>query len=214
MNAVPVITKRKTQSLKTRGQILEAALRIFGEKGFDATSVREIAGSVGVNHALIRHHFQNKEELWKEAVTFLFDRMQIELSVEPGSEDQLSEFEKLKNRIRRYVRYCARHPEHARIMVQQSIHGSELFRWMVKSFVAPQHRAGNKTMSAHIADGIWPDADTISLTYILVAAAQMPFVLSQEIEEIYGTDTHDCQWVERHAEAIINLFFEHRVDVK
>ena len=50
-------------------------------------------------HALIRHHFQNKEELWKEAVTFLFDRMYAELAVEPGSEDHLSNFEKTeKNR--------------------------------------------------------------------------------------------------------------------
>jgi AcrR family transcriptional regulator len=212
MNADPVTNQREKQRLKTRGQILESALRIFGEKGFDATSVREIAGSVGVNHALIRHHFQNKEELWKEAVTFLFDRMQAELSVEPGSEDHLSEFEKLKNRIRRYVAYCARHPEHARIMVQQSIHGSDLFRWMVKSFIAPQHRAGLKTRAAHVAEGIWPEVDEVSLTYILVAAAQMPFVLSQEIREIYGVDPYDPVWVERHADAIIALFFEHRVE--
>jgi len=101
MNAEPSLNQREKQRLKTRGQILDAALEIFAEKGFDATSVREIAAKVGINHALIRHHFQNKEELWKEAVTFLFDRMYAELAVEPGSEDHLSNFERLKNRIRR-----------------------------------------------------------------------------------------------------------------
>lgn len=212
MNAEPITNQREKQRLKTRGQILEAALRIFGEKGFDAASVREIASSVGVNHALIRHHFQNKEELWKEAVTFLFNRMQAELAVEPGSEEHLSQFERLKNWIRRYVAYCARHPEHARIMVQQSIHGSDLLRWMAKSFIAPQHKAGLKLRSAHVAEGLWPEVDDVSLTYIIVAAAQMPFVLSQEIREVYGVDTYDPAWVERHADAIIALFFDHRVE--
>ncbi len=211
MNAEPPLNQREKQRLKTRGQILDAALQIFAEKGFDATSVREIAGSVGVNHGLIRHHFTNKEELWKEAVAFLFERMEAELAIEPGSEDHLSEFDRLKNGIRRYVRYCARHPEHARIMVQQSIHGSDRFRWMIENFIAPQHRAGHRSRDKHVAQGLWPEIEEVSITYILVAASQMPFVLAQEIQEIYGVDPTTPEWVERHADAILALFFEHSV---
>lgn len=211
MNAEPPLNQREKQRLKTRGQILDAALQIFAEKGFDATSVREIAGSVGVNHGLIRHHFTNKEELWKEAVAFLFERMEAELAIEPGSEDHLGEFDRLKNGIRRYVRYCARHPEHARIMVQQSIHGSDRFRWMIENFIAPQHRAGHRSRDKHVAQGLWPKIEEISINYILVAASQMPFVLAQEIQEIYGVDPTTPEWVERHADAILALFFEHSV---
>jgi AcrR family transcriptional regulator len=212
MNSEPSLNQRERQRLKTRGQILDAALQVFAEKGFDAASVREIAARVGVNHALIRHHFQNKDELWKEAVRFLFERMQAELSMEPEAEADLDEFERLKGRIRRYVAYCARHPEHARIMVQQSIHGSERFTWMVKDFIAPQHRAGSRHLRKHIEGGLWPEVNEISLTYILVAAAQIPFVLSEEIREIYGVEPTEAEWVDRHADAIINLFFEHSVD--
>jgi TetR/AcrR family transcriptional regulator len=212
MNAEQPLNQREKQRLKTRGQILEAALQIFAEKGFDATSVREISGSVGVNHGLIRHHFKNKEELWKEAVRFLFERMEAELAIEPGSEDHLTEFERLQNTIRRYVRYCARHPEHARIMVQQSIHGTDRFKWMVRKFIAPQHRSFRPSRGKHIAEGLWPRIDEVSLAYIFVAVAQMPFVLSNEIDEIYGIDPTGPDWVEQHADAIIELFFRHRVD--
>lgn len=205
------LNQREKQRLKTRGQILDAALQIFAEKGFEATSVREIAGSVGVNHGLIRHHFKNKEELWKEAVRFLFERMEAELAIDPGSEDHLTEFDRLKNSIRRYVRYCARHPEHARIMVQQSIHGTDRFKWMVRNFIAPQHRALQPSRSEHVEKGLWPKIDEISLVYIFVAVAQMPFVLAQEIGEIYETDPTDPAWVEQHADAIIELFFRHCV---
>ncbi|AWW73744.1 TetR family transcriptional regulator [Erythrobacter sp. KY5] len=212
MNLETPVNQREKQRLKTRGEILDAALNIFAEKGFDATSVREIAGSVGVNHGLIRHHFTNKEELWKEAVALLFGRMEAELAIEPGSEDHLSEFDRLKNGIRRYVRYCARHPEHARIMVQQSIHGSERFKWMVEKFIAPLHRAGQVSREKYASQRLWPAINEISITYILVAASQMPFVLAQEIQEIYGLEPTEPEWVERHADAIIALFFEHSVN--
>lgn len=47
----------------TREAIIEAAMRGFGEKGFEATSVREIAGIAGTNLASISYHFGGKEGL-------------------------------------------------------------------------------------------------------------------------------------------------------
>jgi|GEM_PF-5682282 len=83
---------------------------------------------------------------------------------------------------------------------------------MVRDFIAPQHRAGSRQLGNLIAQGIWPDVNEISVTDILVAAARMPFVLSQEIREIYGVEPTEAEWVERHADAIISLFFEHHVE--
>lgn len=47
----------------TRDKILAAARELFEEKGFDVTSVREIAAAAGVNVALINYHFGSKENL-------------------------------------------------------------------------------------------------------------------------------------------------------
>ena len=47
----------------TREAILEAALRGFGEKGFEATGIREIAAGAGSNVASISYHFGGKEGL-------------------------------------------------------------------------------------------------------------------------------------------------------
>lgn len=47
----------------TREAILEAALRGFGEKGYDATGIREIAAGAGSNVASISYHFGGKEGL-------------------------------------------------------------------------------------------------------------------------------------------------------
>jgi TetR/AcrR family fatty acid metabolism transcriptional regulator len=47
----------------TREKILSAARELFEEKGFDLTSVREIATKADVNVALINYHFGSKDNL-------------------------------------------------------------------------------------------------------------------------------------------------------
>ena len=44
--------------------LLKSARQAFAKRGFDATSVREIARDSGVDPALISHHFGSKEALW------------------------------------------------------------------------------------------------------------------------------------------------------
>lgn len=46
--------------------ITKAALSLFAEKGFAATSMNEIAEKAGVAKSLIYHHFSSKEELWQK----------------------------------------------------------------------------------------------------------------------------------------------------
>jgi TetR/AcrR family transcriptional regulator len=55
--------------------ILRNARRTFGKRGFEATSVREIARDSGVDAALVAHHFGSKESLWIAVVEQIADQM-------------------------------------------------------------------------------------------------------------------------------------------
>ena len=46
-----------------RGRVLSAAARLFREKGFDRTTVRDIARVVGIQSGSIFHHFPTKEDI-------------------------------------------------------------------------------------------------------------------------------------------------------
>ena len=48
--------------------LLDAALDAFAERGYDGTSVREIARDLGVSHNLIPQRIGSKDELWRAAV--------------------------------------------------------------------------------------------------------------------------------------------------
>src|SRR5207248_2963179 len=52
----------------TRQRILEAAGPLFAQKGFEATSVREITDAAGTNVAAVNFHFRSKEHLYIETV--------------------------------------------------------------------------------------------------------------------------------------------------
>lgn len=53
---------------RKKQHILEAAIIKFTEKGFEKTSLREIASAAGLTTGAIYHHFKNKDELFYHAV--------------------------------------------------------------------------------------------------------------------------------------------------
>lgn len=48
--------------------ILDAAISVFIENGFEETSMRQIASAAGLTTGAIYHHFKNKDELFYHAV--------------------------------------------------------------------------------------------------------------------------------------------------
>lgn len=58
-----MVRKTKMEALETRAQVLDAAERVFSEKGVTNTSLNEIATAAGVTRGAIYWHFKNKYEL-------------------------------------------------------------------------------------------------------------------------------------------------------
>jgi len=66
---------------KTKEKILKHALKLFSTKGYKATTVRDIAGSIGIKQSALYNHFKNKDEiletlirdLTSSAIVTLFD---------------------------------------------------------------------------------------------------------------------------------------------
>jgi AcrR family transcriptional regulator len=50
--------------------IVEAALPLFAERGFEATTTRELAKAAGISEPLLYKHFPSKEALYSEIKTF------------------------------------------------------------------------------------------------------------------------------------------------
>lgn len=52
-----------TDAPRTRDRILDAALTLFAEKGYEATSMREISHQLGMTKAALYYHFDSKADI-------------------------------------------------------------------------------------------------------------------------------------------------------
>ena len=65
-------SKRELQREERRGQILDAALMVFSQKGYHATNVSDVAAQAGVSQGTIYWYFDSKEELFTAAMLSVF----------------------------------------------------------------------------------------------------------------------------------------------
>jgi AcrR family transcriptional regulator len=64
-----------------RAQICRTAAQIFRDRGFDGTSVSDVARALGLTKAGLYHYFDSKEALLFEIMTFGLDRVRDEVVV-------------------------------------------------------------------------------------------------------------------------------------
>ncbi|GAB4104129.1 TetR family transcriptional regulator [Micromonospora taraxaci] len=84
-------TGRRPGNPDTREAILDAARTTFAERGFDSASIRAIAGTAGVDPALVHHYFGSKDQLFLTAMNFPVDPAQLVPTVLAGDRDGAGE---------------------------------------------------------------------------------------------------------------------------
>jgi AcrR family transcriptional regulator len=190
----------------TSAGILQSALEHFARYGFEGASVRDITAQAGVNHGMIRHIYGTKEALWHEAIKFLFERLDREVNLDAEIRSGLSNRELFTAYVQRYVRYCAKHPEHARIMIQQSSMAGPQLEWAAKRFIRARHLVSGPVIERLMSNGDLPQVDPVSLAFSLAASCQMYFVLAPEVKSLTNRNVFSAGEIDRHAEAVLRLF--------
>ena len=75
--------RRKEQAQRTETAILDAALSLMREAGFEAVTVRDICKKAGITTGAFYHHFQSKEELFDKGFAPLDQYMKKALEDQP-----------------------------------------------------------------------------------------------------------------------------------
>ncbi len=60
----------------TREKIVAQAMQLFAVKGYQAVSIRDIAGKVGIRESSIYNHFENKQAIFDEIIRLCTEEMQ------------------------------------------------------------------------------------------------------------------------------------------
>jgi AcrR family transcriptional regulator len=97
---------RATRVPSRRADICRTAAQIFRDRGFDATSVSDVARALGMTKAGLYHYFDSKEALLFEIMTYGLDRVRDEVVV--PARDVRDPEERLRQIVLRHARIATR----------------------------------------------------------------------------------------------------------
>jgi len=101
---------------KPREAILEAAVALFGKRGYAGTTMRDIAGEVGVLPGSLYAHISSKETLLDEIVELGIESF---LAIEANLPDEGSGADKMRAAIKAHVAVAAVHPGRSLVVFHQ-----------------------------------------------------------------------------------------------
>lgn len=104
-------------SLDVRERIVAGAMKLFAEKGYAATSLREIAELARTTKPMIYYYFQSKEGLYISTLRDLLQALAdaIDRATHPGDDP----VEKLRTFADAYLRYFQSHEPHIAFVVRE-----------------------------------------------------------------------------------------------
>ena len=84
-------------------EILETSSKLFAQKGYKSTTMKEIADALGITKATIYHYFSSKEEILFEIMNFAMDEALKDLK--KIAQMNISPIEKLNESLKFYSKY-------------------------------------------------------------------------------------------------------------
>jgi AcrR family transcriptional regulator len=142
------MTRQPRKKASKKELIILKASTMFREKGFPATSMRDLAESVGIEAASLYNHIQSKSEILQEIIFRTANDCNIHLeSLEADSNNQIRKIESL---IRFHVQMMLDRFDDYCVMINEWIHLSEPF---LTNFTT-QRRNYVQKMEIMINDGI------------------------------------------------------------
>jgi len=191
----------------TPERILQAALEVFSERGFEGARTREIAARARVTLGLLQYHYGSKDRLWKASVERAFGTLRSGLESILESPEPRDERERLRRMLRAHVAFVARHPEFIRLMHDEGKRRGPHMRWLVDRYVKPLFERARPIFERAQAQGILPGGiDPAHYLYMMVGAAGMIFHQAEECRRVTGIDPFAPAAVAAHTRAVEALF--------
>jgi AcrR family transcriptional regulator len=134
-----------------RAQILEAATRVFAEKGFRRATTREVAWEAGVSEGTIYNYFEGKDAL----LMAILDRLnETERRAEDFEEGMATDFRGfLEEYLRRRVSLIWENREVFRVVLSEMLVNAELRELYLRRVVEPTMRIAEENFRSRMEQG-------------------------------------------------------------
>lgn len=156
-------------SADKKEHIILTAIDLFATKGFEGTSIREIAAAANVNLAMINYYFGSKEKLFESIIEYKARHSRVALE-ELVQDAGLSPIQKIDATIDGYVERLFGHRNFHRLIQQELITHTRttLQTHIVNNIIYPNSRAISHIIEEGIKNGDFKEVDPRLTTITLI----------------------------------------------
>ncbi|WP_170287359.1 TetR/AcrR family transcriptional regulator [Halioglobus maricola] len=196
----------KSDISSRRTAILEAAAQLFGQVGFEGTSMKAVASAAGEKKTLVQYHFRYKQQLWEETVSYVWqqrnDALPTFLTLAP---DDLSARETMEDLCRYILKFTFANPTWVKIMFQEASTPGPRLDWMVERFFNSDFAEGKGVVELAQARGVLPDVDPLHLLYTLSGALVYLVNVAPIIERVTGQEAASDEFIEQYVATLLQI---------
>jgi AcrR family transcriptional regulator len=166
----------------TAERILDAAEALFAERGYDGTTLRDVATRVGIRIPSLYNHFDGKDSLYA-AVLDRGIRPVVELLtefVQRGGPPDSPEI------IRRVMAMLARRPRLPRLVMHETVSGGQRLTPMLRNWIAPTFSRAFEMVEA--SGGEWRPEQTKLVVLAMYHVVVGYFAIAPLYHQLSGED--------------------------
>jgi len=187
--------------------LYQTALRVFGDRGFEATTLTEIALEAGITRSSINYHFGSKMELWKRTIDYLTNQFIIEFHSNQKYHKDLDDISLLRVVIRQMVHFWAKDNGFGRMAYREMDQPGERADYFIENMMYPLVNLTKDVFGRLRKQGIIKKFDKQYQLSIILGMVSYIFANSYMFEKMHGVDTKDEALIDQHADAVIDIFF-------
>ena len=170
---------------QNRSLILQAAERLFADKGFDGTTTQAIAMEAGLPKSNVHYYFATKDQLYR---TILEETVRAWLSTFDRFGVTDDPAQALSSYVHAKVELSFARPHASRIFAREMLSGGTAIRAFLEDELRPWVEERSAVMRAWIADGRMNPIDPHHLLFTIWAATQTYADFAPQIRAIQGAD--------------------------
>lgn len=189
--------------MDTKEKIKKAARKLFKEKGFSATTMRDIAAEASVNSALTNYHFQTKENLFSEIMKDIIITFRTGLEVVLNDEKTTIN-EKIRKIVDNYMDILEEEPLLPLFMFSE-IQKSSLF---ITEILKPHELFINTNFESQIKEKGLSDENLAHLFINILALIVGPFIGQSILSQIFTNDPNQWSQILRSRREMIPIWIE------
>jgi AcrR family transcriptional regulator len=176
--AVPAVASR-SDGAQARERILHTALRLFAARGFERTSIREIAQAAATNVSSIGYYFGDKAGLYRAAFTEPMGEACAGSRIDPGNLPLADLLHRFFAEFLQPLKQGEAVQLVMRLHFREIVEPTGLWAEMIENEIKPQHEGLLRALEREFGLA-QPDADLQRLTFSIVGMA-IHFFVAQDI---------------------------------